>query len=76
VECWHEKRKTDYPTKNVESIFFENAHQASAFLIFPLKYAIKNKKFNEIICGLNTGFFKPIIPGFQHSIIPIVSEAN
>jgi len=36
----------------------------------------QNKKVNEIIWVLNTGFFKPIIPRFQHSIIPIVSEAN
>jgi hypothetical protein len=36
----------------------------------------QNKKINEIICVLNTGFFKPIIPRFQHSNIPIVSEVN
>jgi hypothetical protein len=30
----------------------------------------QNKKINEIIWVLNTGFFKPIIPRFQHSIIP------
>jgi hypothetical protein len=82
VECWnigYEKRKTDYPTKNVESAFFDDALQASIFwfvLVFSAKILHQNKKINEIICVLNTGFFKPIIPRFQHSIIPIVSEAN
>ena len=30
VECWnigHEKRKTDYPTRNVESTFFDDARK-------------------------------------------------
>jgi hypothetical protein len=34
---------------------------------------VKSNRIKEV---LNTGFFKPIIPRFQHSIIPIVSEAN
>jgi len=43
---------------------------------FSSKIIHQNKKINEIIFSLNTGFFKSIIPSFQHSIIPIVSEAN
>jgi hypothetical protein len=31
----------------------------------------QNKKINEIICVLSKGFFKPIIPRFQLSIIPM-----
>jgi predicted lactoylglutathione lyase len=43
---------------------------------FSAKIIHQNKKINEIICVLNIGLFKPIIPIFQHSITPIVSEAN
>jgi hypothetical protein len=81
VECWnigHEKRKTDNTTRIVESAFFENAHQAFIFCFFCPKIIHKNKKINEIICILNMGLFKPIIPRFQHSIIPRrrMSEAD
>ncbi len=85
MECWkigYEKRKTDYPTRNVESTFFDDALQASIFwfvLFFSPKILHQNKKINEIICVLNSGFFKPIIPRFQHSIIlrlRRMSEAN
>jgi hypothetical protein len=44
LEYWHEKRKTGYPAKNVESTFFGAARQASIFWFFPLKYAIKTRK--------------------------------
>ncbi len=52
LECWnigHEKRKTDYPTKNVESTFFDGALQASIFwfvLVFSAKKLHQNKKIN------------------------------
>jgi hypothetical protein len=42
-EYWHEKRKTDYSTRNVESTFFDDALQASIFWFFPLKYGIKTR---------------------------------
>jgi hypothetical protein len=45
-------------------------------LVFSAKIRHQNKKINEIIWVWNTGFFEPIIPRFQDSIIPIVSEAN
>ncbi len=38
VECWnigYEKRKTDYPTRNVESTIFDDAHQTSIFCFYP-----------------------------------------
>ncbi|CAB1064550.1 hypothetical protein D1BOALGB6SA_9346 [Olavius sp. associated proteobacterium Delta 1] len=41
------------------------------FSVFSAEILHQNKKINEIICGLNTGFFKPIIPKFQHSILPV-----
>jgi len=78
VERWnigHEKRNTDYFIRNVEFTFLNYAHR-HLFSGFSAKIPHQNKKSNEIICVLNTGFFKPIIPRFQHSIIPIVSEAN
>jgi hypothetical protein len=46
------------------------------FAGFSAKIIHQNKKTNEITYDLNTGFFKPIIPRFQHSIVPFVSEAN
>jgi hypothetical protein len=46
------------------------------FAGFSAKIIHRNKKTDEIIYDLNTDFFKPIIPRFQYSIIPIVSEAN
>jgi hypothetical protein len=46
------------------------------FAGFSAKIIHQKKKTNEIIYDLNTGFFKPIIPRFHYSIIPIVSEAN
>jgi hypothetical protein len=52
VEHWnngHEKRKTGYPTRNIESAFFDDAHQASIFG-FPAKIIHQKKKINEIIC--------------------------
>ena len=79
MEFWKtgsEKRKKPYSTKNVESTFFDDAHQASIFCFLPHKILHQNKKINAIICALSSVFFKPIIPLFQHSIIPIVSEAN
>jgi hypothetical protein len=77
VECWnigYEKRKTDYPTRNVESTVFDDARQTPIFCFYPkstpskLNNQCKNMRFDF--------FFKPIIPLFQHSIIPIVSKAN
>jgi hypothetical protein len=41
---WHEKRKTHYPTKNVEATFFDDARKASIFWFFLVKYAIKTRK--------------------------------
>jgi hypothetical protein len=46
MEYWnigHEKWKTEYPTSNVEAIFFDDARQASIFCFFSLKYSIKQK---------------------------------
>jgi hypothetical protein len=44
MKYWHEKRKTHYLTKNVESTFFNDARQTSIFWFFPVKYAIKTRK--------------------------------
>jgi hypothetical protein len=79
VEQWNTgygKRKKVYFIKNVASTSFDDAHQASIFCFLPNKLLHQNKKINAIICALNSVFFKPMIPRFQYSIIPIVSEAN
>jgi hypothetical protein len=47
VERWnigHEKRKTDNPTRNVETTFLDDALQASIFWVFPLKHSMKKRK--------------------------------
>jgi hypothetical protein len=47
VECWnigYEKRKTDYPTTNVESTVFDDARQTSISCFYPNKYSIKTKQ--------------------------------
>jgi hypothetical protein len=58
------------------NLFFLMMLARHLFSGFSAKILHQNKKINEIICVLKTGFFKPIIPRFQHSNIPIVSEAN
>jgi hypothetical protein len=77
LECGnigYEKRKTGYPTRNIESTVFDDARQTSIFCLYPKStpskpnYQGKNMRFDFL--------FKPIIPVFQHSTIPIVSEAN
>ncbi|MBW2252315.1 MAG: hypothetical protein JRF60_17235 [Deltaproteobacteria bacterium] len=68
--------KEVYYTKNVESTFFDDAHQASIFCFLRRKILHQNKIINAKIYALSSVFFKPIIPQFQHSIIPIVSAAN
>jgi len=73
MENWnigYEKRKVIYSTKNVESTFFNDAHNASVFNSFTHKIGHQNKKIYAIICALRFFFFKPIIPQFHHSIIP------
>ena len=47
VECWKtgsEKRKKVYFTKNVESTFYDDAHQTSIFCFCPRKYATIARK--------------------------------
>ena len=47
VECWNiglEKRKMDYPTRNVESTSFDDARQTSIFWFFPQKHSIKTRR--------------------------------
>jgi hypothetical protein len=77
VECWntgYEKRKTGYPSKNVESTVFDDARQASIFCFYPKSIP---SKLNNQCKNMHVDFsFKPIVPSFQHSTIPIVSEAN
>jgi hypothetical protein len=77
LECWntgYKKRKTKSFFNNVESTLFDDARQTSIFCLYPkstpskLNHQCKNMRVDF--------FFKPIIPFFQHSIIPIVSEAN
>ncbi len=71
MECWnigHEKRKTDYPTRNVEATFFDDALQTSIFCFFPPKNSIKTRKSMKsyalwILDSLN--------PSFQGSNIPL-----
>ncbi|CAB1076014.1 hypothetical protein D1AOALGA4SA_3816 [Olavius algarvensis Delta 1 endosymbiont] len=52
----------------------DDTNQISIFSFYPkitpskLSYQSKNLRFDF--------FFKPIIPQFQHSTIPIVSEVN
>ena len=46
------------------------------FSTFDPKILHKDNKINAIIFSLISLFFKPIIPSFHNSIIPIVSEAN
>ena len=70
MECWnigHEKRKTDYHIKKCWIYSFWWCSQASIFWFFFGKIRHQNKKINQIIYVLNTGFFKSIIPRFQHS---------
>jgi hypothetical protein len=77
VECWnigYEKRKTGYPTRNVETTVFDDARQTSIFCFYPK--SIPSKLKNQCKNMRVDYFFKPIIPLFQHSTIPIVSEAN
>jgi hypothetical protein len=71
-----ESGKRSIFTKNVAATFFDDAHQASIFCFLLSKLRHQNKKINAIICALTSVFFKPSILRFQHSIIPIVSEAN
>lgn len=47
TEYWnigHEKWKTDYPTKNVESTFFDDARQVYILWFIPVKYVIEIRK--------------------------------
>jgi hypothetical protein len=77
VECWntgYKKRKTKSFLNNVESTLFDDARQTAIFCFYP-----KNtpSKLNNQCKYMRFNFFsKSIIPLFQHSIIPIVSEAN
>jgi hypothetical protein len=63
-----------YSTKNIESTVFDDARQTPLFCFNPksipskLNHQCKNMRLDS--------FFKPIISLFQHSTIPIVSEAN
>jgi hypothetical protein len=58
------------------SYSFHDAYPTSIFRFLPHKLLDESKKINAIIRALRSDFFKPIIPQFQHSKIPIVSEAN
>jgi hypothetical protein len=74
VECWnigYEKRKTGYPTKNVESTVFDDSPQTSIFCFYPKSTP---SKLNNQCKNMRFDFF--LNPAFQHSTIPIVSEAN
>jgi len=44
LEYWYKKRKTKSFINNVESIFFDDARQASIFCFYPEKYSIKTIK--------------------------------
>ena len=60
----YEKRKTDYPSRNVQSTVFDDAHQ-HPFSAFILK--VFHKKNNQCKNMRVYFFFKPIIPLFHHS---------
>ena len=77
VECWKtgcKKRKTESFFNNVGTPLFDDVRQISILCFYPkstpskLNHQCKNMCFDF--------FFKPIIPLFQDSTIPIVSEAN
>jgi hypothetical protein len=70
----YEKRKTGYPTRNVEPTVFDDARRTSIFCFYPK--STPSKLNNQCKYMRVDFFFKPIIPLFQHSTIPIVSEAN
>jgi hypothetical protein len=63
-----------YPTRNVEPTLFYDVHQTSIFCFYPKN--IPSKLNNQCENMRVDFFFKPTIPLFQHSTIPIVSEAN
>ncbi len=62
VEYLYEKWKTDYPTKSVESTYFDDARQASIFYLFRLKYSSKTGKSIEN----RTDFTKHNTAGMSH----------
>ena len=74
VECWNIGMKIGKWTilKEILNLVFLIILTGFYFLVFSAKILHQNKKIDEILCVSNAGFFKPIIPLFQHSIIPIV----
>jgi hypothetical protein len=63
-------------SKKMLSLLFLMILIRQLFSAFATHHTTSNKKIDAKICTLISVFFKPIIPQFQHSIIPTMSEAT